>query len=293
MSEITMKDRLIKIWNLVKTKTISASKETAAFITSRGFLKNLGMMIGLGLALLFMTFKGLKCYTNHGESVGVPLFKDLDIADAQNLADENGFVLSVIDSIDNPNLPGGVVTNQFPLPKAEVKEGRTIYLTLNSYQREQFDLADLALYGKRFENKRRDLESSRYQINCVEKSRKADKSSPGTILEVYMNDELVLSRVENGKGIKVPKGATLEFVLSGRATSVQVPNLVCQTFEEAQFVINNANLTLNNANEDNSVTNKNRAYVYKQEPSATGGKRLPLGGKVTLYLTQARPEDCQ
>jgi len=102
MSEITMKDRLIKIWNWVKTKTISASKETAAFITSRGFLKNLGMMIGLGLALLFMTFKGLKCYTNHGESVGVPLFKDLDIADAQNLADENGFVLSVIDSIDNP-----------------------------------------------------------------------------------------------------------------------------------------------------------------------------------------------
>lgn len=94
------------------------------------------------------------------------------------------------------------------------------------------------------------------------------------------------------RGVKVPKGATLEFVITERITNeVAIPNLVCKRYDAADFLISTSNLVVGQVFGD--VADRSNAYVYKQDPPYVSGKMIRKGESINLYLSSSLPRACK
>lgn len=83
----------------------------------------------LCIGLLFW----LDSYTRHGKAIVVPSVKYLSITEAKGILERKGFHCEIIDSLFNDKVEPGVIVEQTPEANAKVKEGRTIYLTINAF----------------------------------------------------------------------------------------------------------------------------------------------------------------
>jgi len=102
------------------------------FLTSKVFLKQLGLAIVAILVLSFFILKWLKITTNHNEFETVPELKGKTIEVAKMELEDNDLVMEIQDSANyNPKYPKFSVIDQDPASGAKVKENRKIYLTLN------------------------------------------------------------------------------------------------------------------------------------------------------------------
>ncbi|NRA91267.1 MAG: PASTA domain-containing protein [Psychroserpens sp.] len=102
------------------------------FLSSRSFLKQLGLAIVAVVVLIFLILMWLKSTTNHGEFVEVPDLKGKSIETAQIELNDNDLVMEIQDSANfNPKYPKFSVIEQYPLAGSQVKENRKIYLILN------------------------------------------------------------------------------------------------------------------------------------------------------------------
>lgn len=63
-------------------KMNSKTKQFFQFVFSRGFLKQIGLMLVVLFILIFLTFMFIRFYTNHGEAVEVPALKGLTMEEA-------------------------------------------------------------------------------------------------------------------------------------------------------------------------------------------------------------------
>lgn len=89
-------------------------------------------MIIVFALLLFGVLKGLDIYTRHGEAVVVPNVKGMGVAEAERLFANQGLTGVVSDSSYVKNLPAGCILDYNPAAGQKVKQGRTIYLTINT-----------------------------------------------------------------------------------------------------------------------------------------------------------------
>lgn len=93
---------------------------------------NLAAMV-LVLLLLFFGLKWwLSSYTHHGEEIEVPNVVAKSEADAEQLLQENGLQLKVVGTSYVKDMPGGSIISQEPKAGANVKNGRIIFVTVNS-----------------------------------------------------------------------------------------------------------------------------------------------------------------
>ena len=93
--------------------------------------------------------------------------------------------------------------------------------------------------------------------------------------------------------VKLPKGSYLDFVISVRNTDrAPVPNLICNTYEEAATNIIANDLTIGTIMGPENNVSFSGMYVYKQEPMPGEGVFLPKGSPVILLTQQlgAGPE---
>ena len=98
-----------------------------------GFLwGNILAMVLVVVALAFGVKYGLDTYTHHGESIEVPKIEGMVCDKARALMEERGLNLMVTDSGYNKRLPANCILAQNPGPGMKVKEGHTIYITVNS-----------------------------------------------------------------------------------------------------------------------------------------------------------------
>ena len=75
---------------------------------------------------------GLDIYTHHGEGVPVPNLTGMDFNRAADLLERNGLRIVVSDSGYNKRMPAECVLAQSPGEGTNVKQGHTIYVTVNS-----------------------------------------------------------------------------------------------------------------------------------------------------------------
>lgn len=107
-------------------------KEFFSFKNNRFFWLNIiGMVIAV-FAIIMGTLFWLDHYTHHGESYVVPDVKNKTLAQAEALLKEQRMNGVVIDSSYVKNMPFGIILDQTPVGGMRVKEGRTIYLTINT-----------------------------------------------------------------------------------------------------------------------------------------------------------------
>ena len=97
-------------------------KEFFSFKTNKYFWVNILVMIVAVVLIVFGVMKWLDVYTRHGEAVVVPDVKGMTVDEASKMFRNHGLVCIVSDSTYVKNKAAG----------QKVKEGRTIYLTINT-----------------------------------------------------------------------------------------------------------------------------------------------------------------
>jgi len=112
--------------------------------------------------------------------------------------------------------------------------------------------------------------------------------SGGTILKVYFKGKDISDDLE--KGVKVPVGATLGFVVSRRSSDfIKVPNLSCLPEDEAISLLELNDLKIGQV-EKLPGSKANNSYVVKQSPYP--GKSLRTGEKVNITVGTKAAAGC-
>ena len=93
-------------------------------------LYNLLLIAGAIGLLALAAHVVMQAGTRHGFS-GIPLEQ------AQRLARQNDLELTINDSLFVPAYEGGIVLDQLPEEGVEVKPGRTVYVTINSFRQKR------------------------------------------------------------------------------------------------------------------------------------------------------------
>ena len=281
-----MKEKLNKIWHKTKSGSRRFAKESGYFLTSTYFLKNLGLMVLAAFSILLLTWLFLSFYTDHGESVEVGKYVGLEVETVKKQAADRNINVTVTDSIFVFGKKGGTVQDQSPRPGARVKENRTVSLITYKH----FEDAKLPrLTGNYdFERYKRSMASKDFALE-IEEEVFDPKQAAGTIMHL-MYDGKKITENDIEAGYSLPRGSELSAVITKRSSDfIPIPNVVCQTYAEAEFMIAGAKLVVGQVLGE--VSNRNNSYVDKQVPE--GNVSWRVGEAVTLYLTDNYPEGCR
>lgn len=281
-----MKERLDKIKDWSK----KAGIETYNFVSSGIFLRNFGGIVGTISLSLLLTFWWINCYTRHGKSLLVEDYVGLDMDHAISRAKGNNFEIVINDSTFIPGKEPGVILVQNPKPKSSVKKNRKIYVSVTKRVPEPIILPDLRGGNDDYDNFSKKC-GRKYITTEVSKRVFSNRLEPNTILEVYYNGEKITDKLN--EGYSIPKGSTVQCEVTQRGGgTVPVPELVCKKYDAASFLVGTFNLSIGSVIADNTVTDQNTAYVWRQVPRYSASGNMKVGEQIDIYLTQYKPRDC-
>ena len=184
-----------------------------------------------------------------------------------------------------PAYPGGVILEQNPVAGAQVKSGRRVFVTINSYRQKMVTIPYVTGFSLR--QAKSNLEMAGLGIDKL----------------IYQNDiatNNVLEERYNGKIIhpgskmqaEMGAGITLVVGLGSDATAQAVPRLAGFSAREAKSRLWEAGFNVGKITRDAGINllNEKEARVSAQSPAA--GTRLGLGTAVgfTLSLDDAKIE---
>lgn len=249
------------------------------FLISKVFLFN---FLG-GIAFLVIVFVilniYLKSYTQHGKSVTVPTLIGMQSEDAIELIKDGGFDYVIIDTIFDDNVDKGAIAEQIPEPEALVKEGRKLYLIVNSKNDELISMPQFVGYSIRQANS---LAES-YGLVVGNLRYVPDIAANVVIRQLYEGDEIAA-------GTKIKKGSKIDMILglglSDKTTLV--PSLIGLTYKKASNNLLDLFLNTGAVNYDETVRNRKdsvNAKVYKQSPGYSTINEVNLGYNVDIWLT--------
>ena len=102
----------------------------------------LAMLLVIVLLAVGVKF-GLDSYTRHGEGVKVPKLEGMDISKARLIMEDYGLNVMVNDSGYNKHFAANSILAQNPGAGTMVKEGHTVYVTVNSPSSPSFAIPDV------------------------------------------------------------------------------------------------------------------------------------------------------
>lgn len=103
------------------------------FFTSKTFFTQVLIAVLILIVVIFTLLHWLDYTTNHGDKIPVPSLAKMTVEQAGSKLEESSLEVVVLDTVDfNPEYPPYTVTEQDPLPKANVKEGRKVYVKVNA-----------------------------------------------------------------------------------------------------------------------------------------------------------------
>jgi len=249
------------------------------FLVSRTFFINLLIAIVIVSAIIFITLQSLKSYTRHGQSMPVPDFSGMLQDEAESVAESYKLKVVVIDSVFNDNVAPGAVVEQQPGAGFGVKENRTIFLTINSKQKEKIVLPKLTEVSFRqaqvlIENCGLLIGNITYQPSEYnDLVLKAEQDSQ----EVFQGDMLI-------------KGSKIDLVIGRDAENEQtpLPDLKGLKVEEAKSVLTDAMLNLGVIIYDETILEKEdsiNAVIWRQRPDNIADPFIKLGTSVDVWIT--------
>lgn len=265
-------------------------EEGFLFLSSPIFIKNMGGIVLVLAALLFLTFSWMDRYTNHLKSREVENFIGMPLEEAIQAAKKQKLSIAVNDSIFKVGAAPHLVLEQSPSPHSRVKKNRTVYLVITKKLPDLLLLPDLKGGNDDYARYRKKVERLEFKTHIREEVFN-EQLAPNTILNVYLDGEEITEKLN--QGFRAVPGATLEFVVTKRLTNLApIPNLVCKKFDAARFLIFSYNLTLGAVYENEGIFEPENAYVYKQEPAFMPDSTLLTGSPISLYLSETMPVGC-
>jgi len=248
------------------------------FLKSKTFFKHLAIYLVSFVLICWLIISWLSATTNHGETVVVPDFSGVKLAELDNFVSDKNLRYLVIDSIYDTKAPNGTVVKQEPEAGAKVKNNRTIYLYVTSI------LPPSILMPKLIDR------SLRQAVAMITTFGLKLKNPPRFVPDQCAN--CVLNQLVNGKkiepGVSIPKGTIIELVV-GKGLSdeeVAVPCLYGLSRNQALAKLADASLSIGAITFDNPKdSTSSAARVYRQSPSCSKDASINMGGTVDLYFT--------
>ena len=185
-------------------------KEFFSFKTNKYFWVNIVVMIVAVVLIVFGVMKWLDVYTRHGEAVVVPDVKGMTVEEASKMFRNHGLVCVVSDSNYVKNKAAGIVLDVNPGAGQKVKEGRTIYLTINTLSIPLRAIPDVADNSSLRQAEARILASG-FKLNDIEYM----AGEKDWVYGVKYQDRVL------AMGEKVPMGATLTLMVGNGGEEMQ------------------------------------------------------------------------
>ena len=252
------------------------------FITEKPLWVN--MLVGLGIifVIVILFFGSLDWLTGYGKYEKVPSIVGQNILAAQKILEDNGFEVAIQDSIYIDTVAKQAVIRQTPEADAMVKQGRTIYLTVNRVVPPQVEMPNLA--GFSIKSAEMYLQSLGLKLGYV--TYKPDIAR-NAVLEQLLND------VQVKPGTKIPIGSVISFVL-GSGVGVgetDVPDLIGQTLNEAKAFLSTISVNIGSVIAVGTIKDSGAAYIIKQSPDILSDAMSPTGGKLPNKIRQGQMMD--
>jgi len=227
------------------------------FITNKPLWVNITAAIGLILVLVVILFFSLKAITNHGEDAVVPSITGQNVTAAIKTLESKGFKVEIIDSIFIDTLARLSVIKQAPEADVKVKEGRTIYLTINKAVAPEVEMPSLIGYSY----KSAELMLQSLNLKMGDTSYRPDFARNSILEQLYNNKTIK-------EGTKIPMGSTISFVLGSGIgnTEMNVPNLVGLKVSDAIANMQSMHLNVGTIVAYDAIADTLNAFVVEQRP---------------------------
>jgi len=173
------------------------------YLSSKVFFTQLAIAFAIIFVLGFLLLQWISFTTNHGQEITVPSLSKMTVEQAEEKLDDLDLDYILLDTVDfDADYPKFTVVKQDPLAGAKVKEGRKIYLKINSSGYTSVRIPNL------IEQTMRQAEPTLLSIGLV----------LGEITyKPYLGKDMVLEMKQNGKllkpGDKVLKASKIDLVL--------------------------------------------------------------------------------
>lgn len=196
------------------------------FLTSKTFFIQLAIALVIIIVLVFAMMKWLSFTTNHGEEITVPNLSKLSVEVAEEKLNALDLEYVLLDTTEyQKEFPKFSVVKQDPIAGSKVKEGRKIYIKINSDSYRDILMPNL-------------IEQT---LRQAEPTLKALGLELGTkTYKPYLGKDMVLEMRYKGRklkaGDKVPKSSKIDLVLGdGKVGFEEEVDSVPPTTEDEEF----------------------------------------------------------
>lgn len=258
------------------------------YITSKPLWANILAAIGLIILLVLLFFISLSWITGFGKTEKVPSVVGQNSTAAKKILEDKGFHVALQDSVYVDSVAKLAVVRQSPEPDAIVKQGRTIYLTINRSLAPMVEMPNLVGFSIR--SAEMYLQSLGLKLGVI--NYKPDIAR-NVVLEQTWND------VEVKPSSKIPLGSSIGLVLgSGVGTGeIDVPNLIGMTLVEAKSFLSSLSLNLGSVIPVGNIADTNAAFIVKQSPDITiettpgqkSNNKIRTGQLLDIYISAVAP----
>jgi eukaryotic-like serine/threonine-protein kinase len=236
-------------------------------------INGLLILITIYLLSLLGTF-WLSSYTRHSQSLTLPNLKGLSFTEVQKILTQKKLRYIITDTAFIDDMPKGSVVEQNPSPNTKVKEGRYIYITINSNSSIGVQMPNLINSSLRF------AETVLLGIglklgNIIYRP---DVAQGAVLDQLYKNQSIQ-------PNVKIPKGASIDLVVGdGMGSSmVPIPDLTNLTLNEARGVIESSMLQIGSIVYEGKKDSLN-ATIKRQSPPFMEGQSIKSGQQIDLFL---------
>lgn len=246
-------------------------------VFSKRFFKNLFYTAFFGVVLLGALYLYLNVYTAHGEQQVVPDVRGVEVAKADELLKEAQLAMLVVDSVYTEGAQPGMVFEQSPEPFANVKEGRTVYLTVyrSTPPMEKIGVAE-------------GMNERVAEIILQNKGLRFEKQYEE---HAYLSG-MVIRVLHKGKALSnestVKRGDKVTLVVGMMSNEkVQVPSLIGLSLDSAVYLLSDRRLALGATlyeGEIATAADSTAARVYRQNPAFDANRTITVGTPVDLFL---------
>jgi len=249
------------------------------FLTTKKFLRHLGLAVAIGIISLLCIFIWLKIYTHHGQAITVPNLAGLTVDEVDDVTSSRRLRYEVVDSVFSTEMPRGTVLKQNPKANSQVKKNRKIFLTMNAINLEM--VAMPRLVGLSIRQARLALQNAGLSLGDIEYR---PDYAINNVLQQMLNDSVI------NEGTEITKGVVIDLVLGMGLSSetTRVPDLSGLGLEEATGMIADYYLNIGAVTYDESMEDEEdsaQVFIWRQYPEFDEFKRLNMGMEVDIWLT--------
>lgn len=253
----------------------------------RSFRFNLVIVLLLSLVCYILFFTSLGFITHHGDEVKVPDVTGRDIKMAADFLEKAGYDLDV-DSAYDPKSKAYIILSQMPEAGSVVKNGRTIFITVNKAEPPLTPMPNLLNLSYRSA----EMLIKSNNLILGDTTYKPDIAKGAILEQLYKGQSI-------RPGQMVPQGSHIDLVIGDGLGNTQfnVPDVTGMSYAEAVTMLNGTGLYINTIWEGD-ITDSGTAVVFDQTPKAlnelSAPNRIKEGDIVDIRLKQnPSPEDFQ